>query len=564
MITRATGLAVLLVSSNAAAGPMEPDDLPPPRPEIVRGGTKIVLPAVPAFELPVIEPGFHRPRELRLRGGSLLGSEIAVKGYVTSIYDCADELALTNPRKNRAALLDAIDREPRLCDRPRFYLGDARASSIETSISVVEVPRKPAKPERESLSRGELNRWPVVPKLTLGERVVVTGTWATRSPHGEYNSEGLLVYKSLGHLAPEPPPPPGTTAEPTAVLAAAPEPEVTAPSGPPMRPLVANPVFNASVDHLNACNKLIVVARYTEAIGECEAALRPWPGNHLAWYEIASAHIAQRAWRDAAAAAERAVAMRPDLAMYQLYLGVARYEAELERVREIQAQRDHRPAEEIAVDPSLLELDAARDALVRATRLGPDLWRAHYYLGRLYRDRDDARQAAEQFTQAITANPSYRPAYVALIELYRRWDFHDQALAAARAGVPRVSRADARELWFEIGLVLHTKRLEDLALAAFDNALAGDPTDALSRFLRGQIYLKTNRLDDAEREFALVVRSTDPRVADAVPIAAALLEQLARKRKRSVSSALCQRYEGCPRDEDVGDRPANAGANPRR
>src|SRR5215468_1038624 len=200
---RTSGLAVLLLATSARAGePMEPDDLPAPQPEIARGEPKVALPAVPGFEPPVIEPGVHRPRELRLRGAPLRGTEIRVKGYVTSIYDCAAELALSNPDLSRAALLDAIDRDPRRCDQPRFYLGEVKDTPVEASITVVDVPRRPAKPERESLSRAELAAWPAVPTIAVQDPVIVTGTWALRSPRGEYDTNGLLVYKALEHVAP--------------------------------------------------------------------------------------------------------------------------------------------------------------------------------------------------------------------------------------------------------------------------------------------------------------------------------------------------------------------------
>jgi hypothetical protein len=541
-------VALLLTTTTAHAGaPMEPDDLPAPQPEIMRGEPKVLLPTMPAFELPVTEPGVHHPRELRLRGAALLGTEIAVKGYVTSIYDCVAELALSNPGLDSVKLRDAVDRDPRLCDRPRFYLGDAAGAPIEASIPVVEVPRRPAKPERDAMSVAELAAWPTVPKLGVGEHVVVTGTWSTRSPHGEYNSDGLLAYKTVTH-APET----ATTVARPLAAPGGPAPafaEIAIVTRPPLRLLVANPVFNASVDHLNACNKQILAGRYDEAIAACSAAARVWPGNHLAWYEIASAHIAKREWRDAQAAAERAVAMRPDLAMYQLYYGMALYEAEQQRVREAQAEREHRRPDEIAIDPAALQLDPARDALVRATRLEPQLWRAHYYLGRVYRDRYEARPAAEQFTEAIAAHPSYRAAYIALIDLYRHSGYVDQALAVARIGIAQVSPVEARELWYEAGLALRAKHLDGQALAAFDKASNGEPADASSRFLRGQLYLRQGRLAEARLELEQVVDSSDPQVADAKPIAAQLLLQIARRQQlRSPKAAGCSRYVGCTQE----------------
>jgi tetratricopeptide (TPR) repeat protein len=548
---RTIGLAVLLLASSARAGePMEPDDLPAPQPEIARNEPRIALPAVPAFEPPVVEPGVHRPRELRLLGASLRGTEIRVKGYVTSIYDCAAELARSNPDLSRAALLEAIDRDPRRCDQPRFTLGEVKGAALEASISVVDVPRRPAKPEREALSPAELAAWPAVPTVVVDDHLIVTGTWALRSPRGEYDSNGLLVYKALERVAP------GTASavHPAAAPATAPEPaaDIAVVTQAPLRRLVANPVFNVSVDHLNACNQRILAGRYDDALAECEAAAAAWPGNHLAWYEAASAHIARRRWREARAAAERAVAMRPDLAMYQLYYGISIYEAEQQRVRDEQAAREQRAPDEVAIDPSALNLEAARDALFRATRLGPELWRAHYYLGRIYRDLGDGRHAAEQFSQAIATHPSYLPPYIALIELYRRWDYVDPALAVAMLGVAHVSPADARALWYEAGMALQARRAGDRAIEAFEKAIAGGRQDVLASFLRGQVDLRNGRLVDARRELEQVVRSTDPQVAEVRPIAVELLRQIARKLrlKDGVGGGDCKRYGGCVQDTE--------------
>jgi len=551
---RITGLAVLLLATSARAdAPMEPDDLPAPRAEVARGEPKVALPAVPGFEPPVVEPGVHRPRELRLRGGPLRGTQIRVKGYVTSIYDCAAELALSNPDLSRVALLDAVDRDPRRCDQPRFALGEVKRAPVEASVAVVDVPRPPSKPERDSLSRAELAAWPAVPTLAVDDHVIVTGTWALQSPRGEYDSNGLLVYKAVERAAPD-----AASAMPV-VTASAPEPaaDIAVVTQAPLRRLVANPVFNASVDHLNACNRHNLAGRHDDAIAECEAAAAAWPGNHLAWYEAASAYIARRRWREARDAAGRAVAMRPDVAMYQLYYGMALYEAELQRVRDEQAAREHRDPGEVVIDPAALHVIAARDALFRATRLGPELWRAHYYLGRVYRDLDDARHAAEQFGQAIATHPSYLPPYVALIELYRRWDYVDPALAVATLGTAHVSATDARALWYEAGMVLQAKRATDQraadrAIEAFDKAIAGDHQDMLARFLRGQVYLRQGRLADAQRELEQVVRSTDPEVAEVRPVAAGLLRQIARKLrlKAGAGGGDCKRYEGCTRDTE--------------
>jgi len=543
VIRRATLAASLAVSTIALAGGdkkdppakagakkapgprMEPDDLPGPQPEVAKNPAKLEVPPVPAFELPASEPGFHSPRELRVHGKPVLGTEIQVKGYITWIYDCASALAASNPKATRAQILRSIDKDPTICDRPKFYLGDARTTPRDASIWVVDVPRPATKAERGNRKQSELKGWwPEVPKLALGDHVVVTGTWALYSPHDEHNTGGLLVYKTLEH-APAPAAPPTT-----APAVPASEPDIEVVTRPPLRKPVSEAARNASIDRLNACNKAIAARQYDAGIAECQAATKAWDGNHLAWYAWASAHMAKGEWQKARDTVEHAVALRPDHGMYQLYHGISLYEAERERVRDEQARKDGKKPDDAAIDTSQLKLDAARDALRRAIKLAPDLWRGHYYLGRVYRDLDDVKREAEQFGATIATHPSYRFGYIALIELYRHWDYIDQALAVARLGTANVPAAEAGELWFEVGMAYDARREDDKAIDAFGKAIAGNPNDLSSKFQRGQIYFRRNDAANARRDLEEVVKSSDPRIATTKPLASQMLSQLANKR----------------------------------
>jgi tetratricopeptide (TPR) repeat protein len=284
------------------------------------------------------------------------------------------------------------------------------------------------------------------------------------------------------------------------------------------------------VEHLNACNKAIAARQYDAGIAECQAAVDAWPDNHLAWYAWGSAHMARGEWQKARDAVEHAVTLRPDHAMYQLYHGISLYEAERERVRDEQARKDGKPAGDDAIEPALMKLDAARDALRRAAKLDPNLWRAHYYLGRVYRDLDDSRHAAEQFAATITTYPSYRFGYIALIELYRRWSYNDQAAAVAQQGTLHVPPAESSELWFELGMVCDARHEDGKAIEAFSRALAVKPDDLGSKFQRGQVYFRKNDFASAKRDLEEVARSTDPAVAALRPLASQMLDQIARKR----------------------------------
>lgn len=524
VVKRVSVVAAFLISAIAFADKMEPDDLPGPPLEVIKNPTKVEVPALPAFDLPVTEPGFRSPRELRVRGKAALGAEVKLRGYITWVYDCSAQLASVNPEATRAQILMSIDSDPSLCERPKFYLGDSKGTSQEASIWVVDVPRAPTKSERQRLSKEELKALPVAPKIASGDYVTVTGTWALHSPHNEHNLDGLLIFKSLA------PATPGPGAAATAPVVFAKEAEIAVVTRAPLRKEVDANVRNSSVDHLNACNKAITARQYDAALKECQLATKLWPGNHLAWYAWGSTHMARSEWLPARTAVERAVALRPDQGMYQLYYGISLYEAEIQRAEEEQARRENKKREEITLDVSALKLDAARDALVRATRLAPTLWRAHYYLGRVYRDLDDPRRAAEQLTQMIAMHPTYRHSYVALIKLYRRWDYVDQAIAVANLGTVNVPTADVGELWFELGMAYDARRADGKAIEAFSTAIAVRPDDMNAKFQRGQIFARKGEIAAAKRDLEEVARSTDPKLISAKQVATQLLAQLAARK----------------------------------
>jgi len=486
---------------------IERDDLPPPQLEVAKHPAKVATPVIPTFDLPSTEPGFHAPRVLRVRGKAMLGTEIRVKGYVTAIYDCVEGLAGANPGATRDRIKAAIHDDPSLCERTLFWLGDAYDTARETSISVIGPPIGVPRP--------------ALPRVALGDFVIVTGTWG-EATGPEHTIEPVLRFAAAERGVPAP----ASAASEPVIAAKDLQIDLDVAAETPMRRFVDDVTLNASLGHLNACNKALAARQYDEAIAACREATQAWDGNHLAWYAWAGAHLARREWPEARTAIERAVALRSDHAMYQLYLGIALYETEREVARAAQARRERKKPDDVELDPARLKLDAARDALMAAVRTAPDAWRAHYYLGRVYRDLDDARPAAVQFTATIKTHPGYRFAYVALIELYRRWDYIDQALAVALLGTSYVPAAEASELWFEAGMAYDAKRADDKAIDAFSKAIAGRPDDAGSKFQRGQIYLRRGDVASARRDLEDVVRSPDAKIAPVKQLATQLLAQL--------------------------------------
>jgi hypothetical protein len=187
--------------------PVDPGSPTPPAPrvkfdpvpqEIEASPPAVALPAVPAFDLPEAEPGFRSVKELRVAGRKLLGTTVKVKGYVAWVYNCAD--ALVAGGVPAATVKQTIDADPTLCERPNFYLAADQGDDATATLWVVEVPRAPNKLEKQRLPKEDLKAWPRVPVIRVGDHVVVTGTWDTRSPHGTASTDGLIVYGDVASV----------------------------------------------------------------------------------------------------------------------------------------------------------------------------------------------------------------------------------------------------------------------------------------------------------------------------------------------------------------------------
>ncbi|HET9624581.1 MAG TPA: tetratricopeptide repeat protein [Kofleriaceae bacterium] len=509
-------LAGLCTVTPAAAGKRQmPDELHGPILEVVTHAAKVELPAVPVFALAARQNGYHTPLELRQRGRPWLGLELLVKGFVTSIYDCVADLSARQPGSSRNDVIRLIEHDPTVCEQPKFYLGQVPQAPRSLSITVVDVPRPPREVERLKMKPTDAMSWPEVPTLTLRDYVAVTGQWAIVSRHGERDSNGLLIYRKLAHEAPSP----AALAAPSTALTTV-EPAVSVVTARPLRTLISNEHWNASVDHLNTCTHALTAQDYALAIRECEAAIHVWGDNHLAWYGLASAHLAQQEWTAALAPARRAVELRPDIAMYQMYYGIA-------LTRSARMERAASVFRLPTIDAAPLQLAAASDALRRAVTIAPGLWRAHYYLAGLEIDAGEAALAARQLQQAIVGNPRYAPSYVALAELYLRWGFRDRALAVVEAGTRRLTPRDASTLWFELATIYEADRRRDEAVQAYSRVVAMVPGDGRAHYLRGRLYAGMGKNDEAKADLQIVVNTRDPELQVEQQIARQLLWKIA-------------------------------------
>ena len=438
----------------------------------------------------------HGVQELLVLGRPLLGTEVKVQGYITWVYNCARETRL--PQKK-------IDDDPTVCERPKFYLGAEKTTPPERALWIVDVPRAPNKLERERLPKADLAKWPVVPRLAVGDFVAVTGTFSLSSPHAERNSSGLLVFKSIAALDP------ATLGTPPMIAAPEP-PAVTLPALVKAKPSGVTPSARSeSIVHANAGTRAYAARQYDQALTEYQAAVNAWPDNHTAWYGLAGVRIGNGDFAGAREAIGHAATLLPDEAMYWMIDGYTRYE-------EAHAARP------------VGDLSAARQSLEYAVKLNPKLWRAHYYLGRIHRDRGFAKVAAEQLSLAIESGTWNPNPYVALVELYRQWQYTERALAVAMLGTTYVRGPESSDVWFELGMAYEDTRDHDKAIEAFTKALDAKPGNVKARFQRGQAYFYKKDWAHARPDLEAFMKASGADVEFAKQQASKMLLDLAAKK----------------------------------
>lgn len=464
----------------------------------VRPGDRLDVPKVPSFDLAVPGDPYRGVHELRVMGKKLLDTEIQVKGYVIWVYDCVT--ALSRPGMSRAKIQKSIDDDPTQCERKKFYLGDKKTSPPEQGLWVVDVPRPPNKLERERLPKEEIKNWPKVPQYKVGDYVVVTGRFALSSPHAERNSDGLLVFKSLARAKPTK----ATKTKESPTLAALPP---FAVKQPVARPVDATTRGN-SIRSSNQGTKHYGMKQYTEAIASYREAVKLWPDNHVAWYGLAGAMIGQANWPAAQEAMQRAFEVAPSEAMYAMVYGYCVYNAALFEAREKEARKHNLPPDQVAPDVGAINFDKARQLLTHAVTLNPDLWRAHYYLGRIHRDGGAAKTAAEEFSKAVSYAPADPSPYVALGELYRQWDYTQEAMTVATAGTTKIpGTKEVSDLWYVVGMAWDDRRKDAKAIEAFTKAIDANPGNAKAYFQRGQVYFRTRQKAKAKADLETFLAS---------------------------------------------------------
>jgi protein O-GlcNAc transferase len=148
----------------------------------------------------------------------------------------------------------------------------------------------------------------------------------------------------------------------------------------------------------------------------------------------------------------------------------------------------------------LCDLGRCEEAIVslkRAIELKTTYPEAHYNLGNALRGLGRLDEALVQLDRALELRPTYAQAHHNRgVILERRED-----LAGALACYERALALGCREAYESRGRVLVQLGRNEEAIAAFNDAIAFNPSDAKNWCMRGRIYMQLERTDEAMVDF---------------------------------------------------------------
>jgi tetratricopeptide (TPR) repeat protein len=260
---------------------------------------------------------------------------------------------------------------------------------------------------------------------------------------------------------------------------------------------------NESIEHMNKAVEATRNKNLETAVQEYKEAVRIYPENHTAYYGLGVSYMARGGmWKEASDAFGNAVRIKDDDPMYHMWYGVTLYENTLATARAEQAKREGKKPEEI--DPNIkgLNFDPAIQHLQAALKINNGLWRAHFYLAKIYRLQDKPQLTAQEFTAAIQNDPFEWAPYVGLSELYRRWDYTDQAILVAGQGQANVPGANDRtEVDYVLGMGYLDKKDTKDAIDAFTKAIEDSAKqNHKAMFERGLAYYADGRTKEAKKD----------------------------------------------------------------
>lgn len=217
---------------------------------------------------------------------------------------------------------------------------------------------------------------------------------------------------------------------------------------------------------------------YEAAIAEYRQAVALDPQNALAYSALGEVYDQQGKLDEAATAFKQALALAESAALHAQLAGVYRRQG---------------------------DLAAATAEYERAVALDPQDWQSRLQLGRLYSEMGQLDRAEEHFRAALAANSKspeirYSLGFVA----YKRCDLStmEQEMKAAAALAPESVLYQGA-----LAAVHEARGRDDEAAGIYAEMQAATVGDAVAHLLAGDYLLRTSRLDEATREFQLVLEA---------------------------------------------------------
>ncbi len=258
---------------------------------------------------------------------------------------------------------------------------------------------------------------------------------------------------------------------------------------------------NDAIKLTNDGNKAVAQKQFDTAIALFDKAIEKDSDNAFAHYGRGLSYLSKNDFDKAAEDLEKCVQAGPEQPMYQMYYGIALFDKAVDQAKDDQARRANKKKEEIEVDLSGANFEKAEQHLKEALKDNADMWRAHWYLAQIYRAQDKSKEAAEEFTAAIKANPREPAPYIGLGELYRKWDYTDQAIQVASTGAGAVVGSnETSDIWYVLAMSYDDKKMDDKAIEAYTKAIESKKDNHKAEFQRGQVYFRKGDYTNAKKD----------------------------------------------------------------
>lgn len=157
----------------------------------------------------------------------------------------------------------------------------------------------------------------------------------------------------------------------------------------------------------------------------------------------------------------------------------------------------------------------AEDTIRAGIKISPDSAVGYYYLGRIGVEARDFDKATTHFEQAVTLNPAFEPAYVALGSVYEAKQDRDKAIEIYRRYLQSVNPKNREIRHHLIRLQVSAKQYDE-ALRELQEMLAEDPSDLDAQLRMGLVYGEQKNYPKAIQQLTqiLTVRPTELKVRD--------------------------------------------------